>query len=132
MSVRPPSDTPAELYLLLGRIDGKVDGIAGTLAAMNTRADSHEARLNTLEHNDAKRATYVPRFEAVEQDVDVIKSTLDQASGQRKGWFEASGAVKATIIALIMTATYFGYKFETVPEHPASTNVTVAATQTGK
>lgn len=40
---------PADMLLMLGKLDGKLDGIQSTLAAMTSRADGHEVRIVSLE-----------------------------------------------------------------------------------
>jgi hypothetical protein len=40
---------PHDMLMLLGRLDGKLDGIQTTLTSMAARADGHEAKLNDHE-----------------------------------------------------------------------------------
>ncbi|MEK7454744.1 MAG: hypothetical protein AABZ76_07450 [Pseudomonadota bacterium] len=40
---------PPDMLMLLGRLDGKLDGIQTTLTNMAARADGHEAKLNDHE-----------------------------------------------------------------------------------
>jgi len=41
----------SELYLMLGRMDGKLDTVLANQAAQSERSDDHEDRISKLERN---------------------------------------------------------------------------------
>lgn len=78
---------PPDMLMLLGRLDGKLDGIQTTLTNMAARADGHEAKLN---------------------DHEVRITTIETTA--RTGW--SSLMVAGSIIAAIVLPLvgYFGPK----------------------
>jgi hypothetical protein len=78
---------PHDMLMLLGRLDGKLDGIQNTLTSMAARADGHEAKLN---------------------DHEIRITTIETTA--RTGW--SSLMVAGSIIAAIVLPLigYFGPK----------------------
>lgn len=78
---------PHDMLMLLGRLDGKLDGIQATLTSMSARADGHEMRLNDHEI----------RLTTIETTARTSVSALNVV------W----GVIAATVLPL---AGYFGPK----------------------
>lgn len=99
--IQPQVD--AELYMMLGRMDSKLDALQAQLAAMNSRADGHEQRIHHLEQESTSRASLVQRFYDTEAQAerndrrisDIETTARNTVTFTKLIWMLAGGGVIA-------------------------------------
>jgi hypothetical protein len=104
-----------ELLLLLGRLEGKLDGIQATLHSIQQRADGHEIRISSLERDlatsEAQREWLHQKVEGLEKEAVVLNAWKSEHAGMEKKAAILASTMKimvgAAIPVVIWAANYF-------------------------
>lgn len=99
------------MLFMLGRLDGKLDGICTQLASITSRADGHETRIRDLEAASADRKGYVPRFVEVEGKVENHETRLTTIETTARTVWSGVGVLWAVFGAGIMAAGFVLLRF---------------------
>ncbi|MDH7971031.1 hypothetical protein QH494_02460 [Sphingomonas sp. AR_OL41] len=109
---------------LLIRVDTKVDGLAATLARMDSRADVHETRIATMEIELAVRPDRKAHDLTISR-IDTVEDWQIERDGMIRGAATTGVALKSAIVAIAMAISALGYQvFLHAPPAGAATAAT--------
>lgn len=121
MIVVPPSDHGAgDLYMMLGRLDGKLDGISAQLTAVTARADNHERRIGDIEHELGDRAILKKQFSQTVERVDKLEDDRIADVARIDGGLKLAKVMWTVMAVIAAVISYVGYQVEFQPTRAVS------------
>lgn len=92
---------PHDLLMLLGKLDGKLDAVQTSLAAITAKIDAQDSRLTHVEAEiasiKADRSAIMPDWIAVKGEVAHLKQALSNAKFLWSALIVAGGAIAWSI-----------------------------------
>ncbi|WP_097063764.1 hypothetical protein [Sphingomonas guangdongensis] len=99
------------MLYLLGRIDGKLDGVVTQLNAMSSRQDDHDNRITALENTQADRPIYIEQHKKMIEKVAKLEEWKTEIAGAVK----AGAFLKTAVAIMAAIILYVGYRVQFAP-----------------